>query len=187
MLSSRPHDYVRGFTLIELMVVVTIIGLLAAIAIPNYLRFQIRARRAEGAANVAAIRTGQLSYFGLWGTFASPENPNPSDHPMDGRRWRWNYGDPDWREIAFDPDGDVYFQYWTQGGEGTERSTFFVTATADLDQDETFACWAFLKPRNDPSGNLVFNLSLPEECNDSSGGALIRLGEVYLASGDNTY
>jgi type IV pilus assembly protein PilA len=54
----------RGFTLIELMIVVTIIGLLAAIAIPNYLQFQSIAKQAEAKSNLGGIFTNEQAYWG---------------------------------------------------------------------------------------------------------------------------
>jgi len=63
----------KGFTLIELMIVVAIIGILAAIAIPNFLRFQARARQSEAKQNLGAIFTAYQAYFGDTNTFPSAD------------------------------------------------------------------------------------------------------------------
>jgi len=52
-----------GFTLIELMIVVAIIGILAAIAIPNFMKFQARARQSEAKGNLKAMFTASKSMF----------------------------------------------------------------------------------------------------------------------------
>jgi type IV pilus assembly protein PilA len=52
----------KGFTLIELMIVVAIIGILAAIAIPNFLKFQAKSRQAEAKTNLGGMFTAEESY-----------------------------------------------------------------------------------------------------------------------------
>ena len=53
----------KGFTLIELMIVVAIIGILAALAIPNFIRFQARSKQSEVKANLKSLFTAERSYF----------------------------------------------------------------------------------------------------------------------------
>ena len=59
MLSMLGKKGKKGFTLIELMIVVAIIGILAAIAIPNFLQFQAKSKQSEAKSNLGAIFTGR--------------------------------------------------------------------------------------------------------------------------------
>lgn len=52
-----------GFTLIELMIVVAVIGILAAIAIPNYSEYIKRGKAAEATSNLATLRVKMEQYF----------------------------------------------------------------------------------------------------------------------------
>lgn len=61
----------KGFSLIELMIAVVIIGVLAAIAIPNYQKYQRKARQAEAKSTLAAMYTSAKSFQAEYGGVAN--------------------------------------------------------------------------------------------------------------------
>jgi len=67
-LQTMKQSVQKGFTLIELMIVVAIIGILAALAIPAYTDYTIKSRVAEGASLSGAAKTGIEVYWSENGT-----------------------------------------------------------------------------------------------------------------------
>jgi len=61
----------KGFSLVELMIVVSIIGVLAALAVPRFQGFQARAKSAEARTSLAHIYTLEQSYYGDNDTYAN--------------------------------------------------------------------------------------------------------------------
>jgi len=122
----------KGFTLIELMIVVAIIGILAAIAIPNFLQYQMKARQTEARTNVMGIKTSMVSFSGTAGC-----NPSIVQWPAvvpAANKQAWNVlgqgaliptlcqpGPPagpivgNFQDIGFAPSGNVYYTYEVNG------------------------------------------------------------------------
>ena len=67
----RTERREHGFTLVELMIVVAVIGILAALAIPNFIRFQARSKQAEPKANLRGAFTAERAYYSEHSSYSS--------------------------------------------------------------------------------------------------------------------
>ncbi len=153
----------EGFTLIELMIVVAIIGILAAIAIPNFIKFQLRSKASEGKINLAAIRTAQESFFAEVGTYYSWA-ATPGSLPG---QTKVSYAAacsippassaPGYCFIGWEPEGDVFFQYAVNTNSGTDNQ-FFADALSDIDGDGNENTWGISRP--DLAGSLAISGAL---------------------------
>ncbi len=127
----------QGFTLIELMIVVAIVGILAAIAIPNFVGMQKRAKTTEAKSNLGQIWTLQEAYRAENDTYVAPAGAIASGT---------HDGSTGWDELGFYPKGTTRYAYSVTSASGT---AFTAQASGDLDGDAAVDVWTI-----DELGNL---------------------------------
>ena len=156
MLARMTKRLKGGFTLIELMVVVAIIGILAAVAIPAFMKNARKAKTTEAVTNVKKLYDGARSYYeeesNARGTISVipkqfPRSPTTATEPALGaccpskcapnpNLWT----DPSWMALKFSMDDPHYYSYTYTGGSGTGTgATFSADANGDLNCNNTYS------------------------------------------------
>ena len=119
--SSRSSSGRTGFTLIELMFCVALIGILASIALPYMTKFRLRSQRSEAYMGLGGVHTAQIAYYAEMGGYGATFDDigfhfdgatTISPDEIDGHHYRFEM--------------DVFAQGPNPSGN------FSVTATADL-------------------------------------------------------
>ena len=148
----KPDRKRGGFTLIELMIVVSIISVLAATAITSWRLYQFRTKRTEAMTNLDALAKMEISYFGEFGVYYGAV-PMPPGVPTPAKRVWDAVSQAAYSGLGWEPEGAVVYSYDVNdtpadcacailpGG----ASCFAASAIGDLDGDGSMALIGFFQ------------------------------------------
>lgn len=133
---------IRGFSLIELMIVVAIIAFLATLAVPNFMRFLAKAKRAEAYMNLSSICTAEKAYWAEHGRYSSVLcgeggiGWQPEGYAGGGKQekfyYTYGFGGSEGKNYV---TGKLETSASNLGSAKADEKSFIVVAAGDIDGD----------------------------------------------------
>ena len=154
IIRTMRKDREKGFTLIELMIVVAILGILAAIAIPNFMRFQAKSKQSEAKTNLGAVGTTAEAWRTERDTYVATV-AELGWAPQGNTRYGYSYNAL--LLAANITAGNCATSGALNAAAVATAATFIAVANGDVDADATCDVWqynelrALTNPTNDVS------------------------------------
>jgi len=152
----------RGFTLLELMIAVAIIGILASVAIPSFQNYQLVSKTSEAKSNLTGLSRSQKAYYSEFNTYISvlPEPLTTTGLPPTSEKRDSAAVSAAYDLVGWEPEGNVFYDYESHvPGDGMAGpctclpgTCFTATAYGDLDGNGTPAVIVYAQPDN--AGNM---------------------------------